>query len=212
MRRIFDILLAIVLLIVSAPLILMAAAGIKLTSRGPIFFRASRVGLGGIPYVMLKLRTMHHRPPGDGVITAPNDIRVFYWGWILRNSKIDELPQLLNIIKGDMSFVGPRPEDPYIVDKHYTPWMMESLGIRPGITSPGTLFGFVHGGNILDSDDVDGSYIRDLLPKKLKLDLAYHNKATALSDIWVVLKTGLVILLCGLRVPVPELFVTKDVQ
>lgn len=202
MKRVFDCLLAVVLLALGAPFIILGAVGIKLTSRGPIFYRAARAGVGGLPYEMLKLRTMHHRPPGDGAITAPGDVRVFRWGWFLRNSKIDELPQLFNILTGDMSFVGPRPEDPGIVDQHYTPWMMVSLKMRPGVTSPGTLYGFVYGEDVLDPDDVEGSYARDLLPQKLKRDIAYHAKATVLSDIWVVIKTGLVIGLHGLHLSV----------
>lgn len=201
MKRAFDCLFALAILIASAPFVLIGAIGIKLTSPGPILYRAARAGVGGVPYEMYKLRTMHQRPPGDEAITAPGDVRVFRWGWLLRNSKIDELPQFFNILTGDMSFVGPRPEDPGIVRNHYTEWMMASLKMRPGITSPGTMFGFAYGDEILDINNVEQSYARDLLPQKLLRDIAYYKTSTLGSDILIVLQTGLLIILKGLGLP-----------
>src|SRR5579859_553458 len=116
-KRLFDIVCAGIALILTAPLIGLAAIGIKLTDPGPVFFRARRVGYLGREFTMFKLRTMRHAPDGDGgpLITGARDARIHRLGKILRLSKIDELPQLFNILRGDMSIVGPRPEDPTIV-------------------------------------------------------------------------------------------------
>lgn len=198
-KRIFDLILAGFGLLVSVPFVLFGMLGILMSSPGPVFYRAIRVGRHGRLYNMLKLRTMHVQKQHSGVITAPGDSRVFAWGWFLRNSKIDELPQLLNIIVGHMSFVGPRPEDPTIVKDHYQEWMMESLNIRPGITSPGTLFGYIRGDDYLDQMDVEGSYIRELLPRKLRLDIEYFRKPNVISDVVVIVRTLVVIGLMMLR-------------
>src|SRR6185437_15550370 len=135
-KRLFDVVGAALALIVTAPLLGLAAIGIKLTDpQGPVLYRARRVGYLGREFTMLKLRTMK---AGDGGrITGLHDDRVTAIGKILRKTKIDELPQLFNVLRGDMAIVGPRPEDPMIVRRHYESPDLETLGVRPGLASPG---------------------------------------------------------------------------
>src|SRR5438445_2766534 len=114
-KRLFDIMLSAAALVLLSPILLIVATGIRLSSRGPIFYRARRVGLNGEEFTMHKFRTMEtNQWPAGSAITAPNDSRVFLFGSVLRRLKIDELPQLYDVLRGKMSFVGPRPEDPRI--------------------------------------------------------------------------------------------------
>ncbi len=133
-KRSFDLLVASCALLVLAVLMLLVAALVKVTSRGPVFYRARRAGRDGRPFSMLKFRTMRDELEGHGNrITEPEDPRVTRLGALLRCSKLDELPQLLNVLRGDMSIVGPRPEDFDLVEAHYTPLLRRSLEVRPGL-------------------------------------------------------------------------------
>src|SRR3990172_987536 len=136
-KRLFDIVFAICILSVTWPLILIGALAVKLTSPGPAFYRAKRAGLGGRPFDMLKLRTMRiGTDTPDRKITAEQDDRITPAGRVLRKFKIDELPQFWNVLRGEMSVVGPRPEDWDIVQQHFTPEQQRTLEVRPGIASP----------------------------------------------------------------------------
>jgi len=135
--RTVEIILSLAGLSLSAPMLAVVALLIKLDSRGPVLFRQKRVGQNGKPFTMLKFRTMGNFCNGS-LITAANDTRVTKVGRFLRRSKIDELPELWNVLKGDMSFVGPRPEVPEFVDPDDPLWQ-EVLEHRPGITDPVTL-------------------------------------------------------------------------
>ena len=119
----------------------------------------------------------------------------FAFGAFLRKAKIDELPQFWNVLKGDMSIVGPRPEDPRIVSGYYTDWMRETLAVRPGVTSPGALWGYTHGEVLLEPTDPEGSYVRRQMPVKLAIERAYLEHATFLRDVGVVLRTVWTVLL-----------------
>lgn len=199
-RRIVESGLAAAAALALSPVLLVAAIGVRLSSRGPIFYRASRVGLGGKNFQMYKLRTMHCEAAGPASrITAAGDPRIFAFGSLLRRLKIDELPQLFNIIRGEMAFVGPRPEDPFIVANHYTPEQMETLRVRPGLASPGTLFYYTRAEKWVDPGDPEGSYARHILPIKLALDLVYVREASLLYDLRIALGTlwALVSILCG---------------
>jgi lipopolysaccharide/colanic/teichoic acid biosynthesis glycosyltransferase len=136
-KRAMDIVIALCALIASSPVILLGALAVQLGSPGPAFYRAKRAGLNGRPFVMFKLRTM--RIGNDSIdrrITAEDDDRVTRIGRLLRRCKIDELPQFFNVLRGDMSIVGPRPEDWDIVEQHYTAAQRSALTVRPGIASP----------------------------------------------------------------------------
>jgi lipopolysaccharide/colanic/teichoic acid biosynthesis glycosyltransferase len=204
-KRLFDILLALVALALSAPLFAFGAIGIKLTSPGPVFYPACRVGKGGRLFTMFKLRTMHVSTNEASSITAPSDSRVFPFGNLLRRLKIDELPQFWNILRGDMSVVGPRAEAPGIVDAHYSEWMRETLEVAPGVTSPGAIYNYVMSDQLLDPEDPEGSYVRNMLPPKLALERAYIEKAGFWHDLLYIMLTILAIVshIVGRKVRLP---------
>ena len=188
-KRIFDIVFAIIVLVLAAPFLIAAAMGIRILSPGPIFFHAKRVGKDMQPFDMLKFRSMRVGSEKQSAITSQSDARVFPFGALLRKLKIDELPQFLNVLKGDMSIVGPRPEDPKIVSESYTPWMKETLLVQPGITSPGALYYYAYGFELLDEDKPEESYISNLLAPKLAIDRAYLDRAGFWSDLYYVILT-----------------------
>jgi lipopolysaccharide/colanic/teichoic acid biosynthesis glycosyltransferase len=190
MVTLIDLVLSSIALICLSPLFLLAAAGIRLCSPGPIFYRAKRVGIGGKIFTMYKFRTMHvnHGPAGS-CITAQNDSRVFAFGSWLRRLKIDELPQLVNILRREMAIVGPRPEDPTIVERHYNSDQLETLRILPGLSSPGSIYFYTHGEKTLNGKDPEGEYVERLLPVKLALDLIYVHEVSVLYNLRVILRT-----------------------
>jgi len=150
LKRVLDVLLSLVALVVLSPILSLAAFGVWLSDRSPILYRARLTGRNGRPFTMYKLRTMRvNHGAFQSVITADQDPRVFPFGAWLRRAKVDELPQLVNILRGDMSIVGPRPEHPDIVSRHYRPEHRELLDVRPGLTSPGTLYDYAHGDAIV---------------------------------------------------------------
>ncbi|EEW23862.1 sugar transferase [Rhodobacter ferrooxidans] len=193
LKRLFDIGFSLVILALCLPLFAAVAAAIKLASPGPVFYRARRIGKDGVAFDMLKFRTMHVANAG-AVITAKGDVRIFRVGAWLRKLKIDELPQFLNVLAGQMSVVGPRPEDPRMVQDHYTPWMLETLRLRPGITSPGAVFYYAQGEGLVDAADPEGSYVARLLPPKLAVERAYMERAGFLSDLHCIGLTAAAIL------------------
>jgi lipopolysaccharide/colanic/teichoic acid biosynthesis glycosyltransferase len=188
--------LAAVGLVVTAPLIALGAGGVALTSPGPLFFVQQRVGREGRRFRLWKLRTM--RADGRGpLVTARHDARITPWGRVLRRTKVDELPQLWNVLRGEMSFVGPRPEVPDYVDLQDDLWQ-RVLRVRPGITDPVTL-------RLIDEEallssvrgDRERYYRETLLPKKLRAYANYLASRSAGSDLKVLLQTALAVV--GLR-------------
>jgi lipopolysaccharide/colanic/teichoic acid biosynthesis glycosyltransferase len=206
-KRLIDVVLAALGLIVAAPLVAVAAAAIRLASPGPIFYRARRIGRGGRPFIMYKLRTMHQHAREEGsVITAADDPRVFPLGSWLRRTKVDELPQLLNVLRGEMAIVGPRPEDPHVVAHSYPVFGLESLAVRPGLASPGSLYATTHGEALLDGGDPETLYAARVLPIKLALDVLYVRRASLVVDARIIGRTLWVIaarLLGRRRFPFP---------
>ncbi|GAB5442920.1 MAG: O-antigen biosynthesis protein WlbG [Fuerstiella sp.] len=194
-RRIFDVLVAGSALALAAPVIAVGAVAVKLSSPGPAFYNAARIGLEGRLFRMFKLRTMHCREAAGSSITSATDSRVFLVGRLLRLTKVDELPQLWNIVRGDMSIVGPRPEAPDIVEHHYTDTYRESLDVLPGLTSPGSIYYYTHGEQILAEDGADAEelYVQRLLPQKMAIDLQYQRNATLLADLRVIATTAVVL-------------------
>ena len=189
-RRLVDALLAGVALVVAAPLLALAAVGIRRASPGPVLYRAERVGRGGRPFIMYKLRTMHIRRRSDASrITEAHDPRVFPLGAWLRALKVDELPQLFNVVKGEMAIVGPRPEDPAIVARHYDALGRETLAVRPGLASPGSIYSSTHGDAFLTGKDPEAAYTARLLPLKLALDAVYVRHASLAYDVRIVGRT-----------------------
>jgi lipopolysaccharide/colanic/teichoic acid biosynthesis glycosyltransferase len=196
-KRLIDVVLAGLGLALVAPVLGLAALAIRLTSPGPVLYRARRVGRDGSAFTMFKLRTMAVRPPGPAArITGQNDPRVFPLGRWLRRTKIDELPQLFNVLRGDMSIVGPRPEDPDIVERHYTSLDRETLRVRPGLASPGSLYHYTHGDRLLAGGDPEIAYVERLLPLKLALDVVYVRHASLRADVALIGRTVSTIAAC----------------
>ena len=193
-RRLFDIVVSFIALVVVAPLLGIVAVGVRLASPGPSLYRARRVGRNGKLFTMYKLRTMHTQSGAfASTITATNDPRVFPFGALLRRYKIDELPQLFNILTGDMSFVGPRPEDPSIIQHHYDSAHLETLEVVPGLVSPGSIYNYTHGEHFLDGEDPEAAYVQHLLSIKLALDTVYvweasfaYNLRLMCRALWVI--------------------------
>lgn len=194
MKRTFDLVGALSLMIVTAPFWLLAVIGIKLSSPGPVFYVAPRVGQGGVNFPMVKFRSMHVTDGSGPAITAPSDTRIFRFGAFLRASKIDEMPQLLNILAGHLSFVGPRPEDPGIVERFYDTEMRKALDYVPGLTSVGSIHYMQNFTETVSMADTEQSYADNILPQKLRLEIEYARQATLLSDIGVILKTGALVI------------------
>jgi lipopolysaccharide/colanic/teichoic acid biosynthesis glycosyltransferase len=189
-QRVFDVVVAAAGLAIAAPLLVIAALAIRWSSPGPVLYRARRVGRRGRHFTMYKLRTMHDGRAAPGAaITASVDDRVFPAGRILRRAKIDELPQLINVLRGEMSIVGPRPEDPAIVERHYQPHHFLTLQVRPGLTSPGTLYYFTVGESQVSPASAEQDYARAILPLKLALDLVYVRSAGLWYDVLLVART-----------------------
>ena len=192
-KRALDVLLALVLLVPSLPLLLISVVGTKLTSTGPMLFRAKRAGKDGFPFDMLKLRTMLTGSETGSAITAPDDARITPFGSLMRTLKTDELPQLYNVLRGDMSFVGPRPEDLRIVEEHYTPFLHLSLSVQPGLTSPGTLHVMEEFHAAVSRDDAETSYAENILEEKLTIDIDYLSRQTIGGELVIIARTGLII-------------------
>lgn len=190
-KRLFDLIVALVSLIVLAPLLLIVGLLIKLDSPGPVFYRGDRIGKGGVPFKMYKLRTMVTSADRMGsALTHSGDSRITRVGRILRNWKIDEFPQLLNILRGEMSVVGPRPESPGYVE-YYTPEQRQVLQVKPGMTGL-TQVRFRHEETLLSyCANVEEDYIEKIMPQKLALDLEYIENQSLLLDVQLIIQTFL---------------------
>lgn len=201
-KRLMDVALSGLALVVLSPLLAIAAFGIWLSDRGPMFYRARLAGRDGRPFTMYKLRTMRvDHGTFRSVITAEHDPRVFPFGAWLRRAKVDELPQLINILRGEMSIVGPRPEHPDIVERHYRFDHRDLLAVRPGLTSPGTLYDYAHGEAIVGRADPERAYVERLLPLRLALDLVYVDRPSLAYDLALIGRTValIVAVVCGRR-------------
>ncbi|MBE7419290.1 MAG: sugar transferase [Ideonella sp.] len=191
-KRAFDLLLASVGLVVVAPLLLAAMLWIRLDSPGPALFRQQRVGRHGRLFRIHKLRTMHVAPAAPeraAAITAHEDPRVTRAGHWLRHYRIDELPQLIDVIAGHMSLVGPRPEVPRFVALYPPELRAELLSVRPGITDPASLAFADEAELLAGSADTEQAYVERILPLKLRQQVEYLRRATWRSDLGVLART-----------------------
>jgi lipopolysaccharide/colanic/teichoic acid biosynthesis glycosyltransferase len=192
LKRAIDVAVSGSLLLVLAPVIGLVAIGIALESRGGAFYRSRRVGKGGHEFDMLKFRKMGRSAAGPA-LTAPVDDRFTRVGRFLAHTKLDELPQLWNVLRGQMSLVGPRPEDPHFV-RLYPEAFTIVLRAKPGITGLSQL-AFARESEILDASDRIGDYVRRLLPAKLRLDRLYVERRTTSMDLAILVWTGAAVLL-----------------
>jgi lipopolysaccharide/colanic/teichoic acid biosynthesis glycosyltransferase len=188
LRRAMDLTGAAAGLIILSPLLLAIALRIRLHDGGPALYRTWRVGQEGRLFRLYKFRTMvlaaDQQGPG---ITRMADPRITPIGHWLRRTKLDELPQLINVLRGEMSLVGPRPEDPRYVAL-YTPEERDVLRARPGITSAASL-AYRHEESLLSGEDWEGHYCGEVLPRKLALDRAYLERRTVWADLRLILRT-----------------------
>lgn len=189
LKRSFDLLISAPFLLLLSPLFALVAVCIKLDSRGPVFFRQTRVGTCGRPFRIFKFRTMVADAEQRGAqITASRDPRVTGCGSFLRSSKLDELPQLINVLLGEMTLVGPRPEVPRYVEM-YTSEQRSVLELIPGITDPASIR-FRNEGRILaDAGCAEETYTQAIMPEKIRINLEYARTATIVTDIAVLLRT-----------------------
>jgi lipopolysaccharide/colanic/teichoic acid biosynthesis glycosyltransferase len=194
-KRLFDIAFAATGLILASPLIGWVALLIKRDSPGPVFYRGARSGRWGKTFHILKFRTMYERPESHlgPRVTARDDPRVTCLGRRLRDTKLNELPQLWNVLIGEMSLVGPRPEDPQIVGDWPEEIRREVLSVRPGITSPASVM-FRNEEGLLSSGKVMHTYLNAILPSKLRLDQLYVRHHSFLLDLDTLFWTSLVLL------------------
>jgi lipopolysaccharide/colanic/teichoic acid biosynthesis glycosyltransferase len=191
MKRLFDIFFAMIMLLLLAPLFLVLACWVSFDSRGGVFFGQVRVGKGGKHFTLWKFRTMKPQSEKGGQLTVgSSDVRITRAGYFLRKFKVDELPQLWNVVRGEMSVVGPRPEVPRYV-AHYTENQRSVLSIRPGITDYASLHYFNESDLLAKSENPEATYLKEVLPAKLHLNLVYVQSHTFWGDLRIILLTGL---------------------
>jgi lipopolysaccharide/colanic/teichoic acid biosynthesis glycosyltransferase len=188
-RRVFDVAVAgVALAAVLLPMAVIALA-IRLGSRGPAFFRQERVGLNGRRFRIWKLRTMvSDAPAGGSLVTAAGDARITPLGRVLRRWKVDELPQLINVLTGEMSLVGPRPEVARYVAL-YSDEQRRVLSVPPGMTDPASLEYADEEQRLEGTDDIETVYVREVMPRKLELNLRYIDERTFGGDLKLILRT-----------------------
>ncbi|MCY3744074.1 MAG: sugar transferase [Candidatus Poribacteria bacterium] len=188
-KRTFDLVFAIIALLLLSPLFFLGSLLAKLQSKGPVFYKAKRVGKHETLFEMYKFRTMIvNADTLGGSLTTYRDTRITPIGRFLRWTKLDELPNLINVIKGEMSLIGPRPEAPDYV-KHYTEIQKQVLQVKPGMTGPSQLANRDEEEKLKGQQDAEHYYITELMPKKLALDLHYVATQSIASDIGWLLKT-----------------------
>jgi lipopolysaccharide/colanic/teichoic acid biosynthesis glycosyltransferase len=192
-KRLFDIVCASVGLLVLVPVGLLIGLLIELSDRGPVFFGQTRIGQFGKPFRIWKFRSMVVNADKVGIpITREEDPRITWIGRFLRKTKLDELPQLWNVLVGEMSFVGPRPEVPRYVER-YTPEQREILKYKPGITDVATLLFRNEEALLRGTADVEGFYLQYCLPKKIELNRQHAERSSLLRDIGLIWQTVLVL-------------------
>jgi lipopolysaccharide/colanic/teichoic acid biosynthesis glycosyltransferase len=195
-KRLFDLLGAALALLLLSPLLLLAALWIKLDSPGPVFFRQERAGRHGVTFRIHKFRTMRSGVAGLP-LTVGDDPRITRAGAFLRRTRLDELPQLIDVLRGAMSLVGPRPEVPRYV-AHYPPGLRErALAVRPGITDPSSLAFIDEAALLARAADPEREYIEVILPAKLQCAADYAENATLATDLALLWRTLRVLLKQG---------------
>jgi lipopolysaccharide/colanic/teichoic acid biosynthesis glycosyltransferase len=189
-KRLFDIVGASVALLLLWPLLLAVALWIKLDSPGPVFFRQERVGRHGVPFRIHKFRTMVIDAPARGLqITVGADPRITRAGAFLRRTRIDELPQFIDVLQGTMSLVGPRPEVPRYVALYPSALRERALAVRPGITDPSSIEFIAEAERLARAADPEREYVEVILPQKVRAAAEYAEQATLWSDLRVLWRT-----------------------
>ncbi len=186
-KSFFDIFAAIFMLLLLSPAFVVCAIAVACVKDGPVFFKQERIGKNGKPFKIIKFRTMTDKNEGTAV-TVSNDSRVTKPGRILRKFRLDELPQLINVIKGDMSFVGPRPEVPHYVEKYEDDWYATLL-VKPGITCRSSIY-FADESDLMENaEDADSFYTNSILPDKCKMNIDYIRNLSVIEDVKILFAT-----------------------
>lgn len=189
MKRIFDLILAVIFLVLLTPLFIFIAIRIKCDSIGPVFYKQIRVGLNGKDFGIFKFRTMFVGADKKGLLTVGgNDARITRPGIFLRKYKLDELPQLINVFLGEMSIVGPRPEVRKYVDL-YSKEQLQVLSVKPGITDYASIEYSRENEILARSNDPEATYINEIMPAKLALNQKYIREQSLLTDLKIILQT-----------------------
>ena len=189
MKRLFDILISLIVLTVGLPFGLLIALVIVADTKGKVLYKQARVGRGNVDFQLYKFRTMYEDSDHGSLITiGVNDTRVTRSGLFLRKYKIDEFPQFFNVLKGEMSIVGPRPEVRKYVDM-YTPEQMKVLSVRPGLTDYASIRYVNENALLAASDNPEQTYINEIMPDKLALNLKYIQDQSLWVDMKIILKT-----------------------
>ncbi|MCW3078764.1 sugar transferase [Segetibacter sp.] len=187
--RCFDFVFSLVGLIILLPFLLLVSLIIKLTSKGPVFFKQCRVGKGGKDFKVYKFRSMQVNADRQGLLTVGGkDARVTRIGYYIRRFKVDELPQLINVLKGEMSIVGPRPEVRRYVDM-YSKDQLKALKVLPGITDYASLEYRNENDLLALSHDPEAFYVKEILPRKIELNFKYINNRNILEYFRIIAKT-----------------------
>ena len=193
-KRAMDIAISAAALCVLWPVLLLIALAIVVDDPGPVFYRQVRVGRGGKPFRIFKFRTMVVDADKKGLsITVGRDSRITRVGALLRKTKLDELAQLLNVLCGQMSFVGPRPEVPRYVEL-YTPYQRQVLLVRPGITDYASIAYRNENDLLAGADDPERMYIETIMPDKIELNMKYLREISPLTDVRLMLRTVLAVI------------------
>jgi len=190
-KRLFDLVFSIPALVVLSPLMIVCAIWIKLDSNGPVLFRQERIGREGVPFKILKFRTMADQNTGSKpLLTTQDDERITRCGKILRRLKIDELPQFVNVVAGQMSIVGPRPEVGKYVDLYPESSRQKILSVRPGITDNASIKFRDEGAMLAAADNPEQEYIETILPTKLSIYEEYVDNQSLAGDLLLILRTA----------------------
>lgn len=193
-KRLFDIVAAAIGLALLAPLLLVVALWVRLDSPGPVLFRQQRVGRGGVLFEILKFRTMRHSTAAQPLLTVGKDSRITRAGAILRRYKIDELPQLTNVLLGEMSLVGPRPEVPHYVACYPQETRAIVLSVAPGITDWASILYRDESAVLGRAEDPEKAYLDIIMPAKLSYCVRYVQERSFWLDLHILLKTVAVLL------------------
>ena len=195
LKRIFDFFCAFLALVVLSPVFLLTAIGILVSDWGPIFYKANRIGKGNKPFRMYKFRSMRVAKAANEASLRPDEDRIFPFGHFIRKAKIDELPQLINILNGTMSIVGPRPvaQDQFDMFR-YGKWN-EAAKVPVGLSGPAALYDYIYGDQITDEKE----YMEKVYPTRRELEYVYVKKASIFYDLKMIIYTVICILyaLCG---------------
>jgi lipopolysaccharide/colanic/teichoic acid biosynthesis glycosyltransferase len=189
LKRLFDLIFSLLGFILVLPVLLLIAILIKKEDRGPVFYRGVRIGKAGKPFKMFKFRTMViNADKIGGPSTADDDPRITKTGKFMRKYKLDELPQLINVLTGEMSFVGPRPEVPFYVNM-FTEQEKKILDVRPGITDWASLWDSDEGAILAGSSDPEKTYMEKIRPEKIRLQLKYVQERSFFIDMKIIFQT-----------------------